>query len=398
MPVFSRSEMDRRYALLRRRMKEHELDAVIATSYAGFYYLAGAPIHPFGRPMAVLVPLEDNPVIVEPFIERPHTRLQSLIEDIRVYWDYNPTPSIANPQPPLKSMIHLLGQAVRERGLESGRIGIEDALLPLAHYRALQGAFPNVELVAASDLIERLRLVKSQEELALIRAADRIADHGQQLALELIRPGQTADLLNSKIRNAMNEFAFQEIPDMPFIAQSDVGLGATAKSAGHSDWITWGRSDEARPGQVLATVFSTWVWGYSGNVERAIAVGEPHGRQRELFELMVEMNERAITATRPGVRVAEIDRLCKELLAQNDLITPTGTGIGRGITSYEGNARELQLDVRLYNDLVLEPGMVFSIEPHVREDDVVYRHCNTIIVTEGGCEVDSEVSRGVLWV
>jgi Xaa-Pro aminopeptidase len=398
MAVFSRAEMDRRHDLVRGRMTAAELDAVVATSYAGFYYLSGAPLHPFGRPMAVIVPRDSDPMIVEPFIERPHTRLQSRIEDIRVYWDYNPTPALENPRPPLTSMVHLLAGALAERGLQSARIGIEDALLPLAHYRALKGALPRAELRPASDLIDRLRLVKSAEEIELIRAADRIADHGQALSLEWLRPGRTADVLNSRIRHAMNDFAFESFPDMPFTAQSDVGLGATAKSAGHSDWIRWGRGDVVKPGQILATVFSAWVWGYSGNVERAIAVGEPDARQRELLELMVEMNETAIAATRPGVEVADIDRICKDLFARHGLVTPTGTGIGRGITSYEGNARELHLDVRLYNDLVLEPGMVFSIEPHVREHDVVYRHCNTIIVTEDGCEVDSAVPRGVLSV
>ncbi len=398
MAVFSRAEMDRRHDFLRGQMKQQGFDAVIATSYASFYYLSGAPIHPFGRPMAVIVASDADPIIVEPYIERSHTRLQSWIEDIRIYWDYNPTPATINPQPPLKSMVDILAHAIAELGLQTARIGIEDALLPLAHYRAFQGALPNAELIEASDLIERLRLVKSSEEIALIRAADEIADHGQELALELIRPGRTAEALNAQIRNAMNDFAFEKYADMPFLAQSHIGLGATAKSAGHSDWISWGRSDQVCQGQILATVFSTWVWGYSGNVERAISVGEPDARQRELLELMVEMNETAISATKPGVKVADIDRICKNLFAKHNLVTPTGTGIGRGITSYEGNARELHLDIRLYNDLVLEPGMVFSIEPHVREDDVVYRHCNTIIVTDDGCEVDSKVPRGVLCV
>lgn len=185
---------------------------------------------------------------------------------------------------------------------------------------------------------------------------------------------------------------------MPFVVHADVGLHDDKKRIIHSEWATWGPTDKVQPGQVLATVFSAWLWGYSGNVERAIAVGEPRGRQRELFELMVEMNEKAIAMVRPGVRVCDIDKRMKALFDEHGLVTPTGTGVGRGITSYEANARELKLDIRLYNDVVLEAGMAFSIEPHVRENDVIYRHCNTIIVTSDGCEVDSKVPRGVLWV
>jgi Xaa-Pro aminopeptidase len=295
-------------------------------------------------------------------------------------------------------MVELLSNAIVEHGLQRGRIGIEDAHLPLAHYRALTLALPEAQLVPASDLIDRLRLVKSEEEIRLIRAADQIADFGQQRALELIRPGKDAASLNAQLRDEMMEFAYQHSPDAPFTVQPDIGLKAPERTAGHCDWISWTSADQVRTGQVLATVFSTWVWGYSGNVERAIVIGEPNKRQRELLELMIEMNEAAIAATKPGVELADIDWVCKNLFLKHDLTTPTGTGIGRGITSYEGNARELQLDVRIYNHTVLEPGMVFSIEPHVREDDIVYRHCNTVIVTESGCEVDSRVPRGILCV
>ena len=398
MPIFSRDEMDRRHQAIRSRMISAGLDAVIATSYAGFYWLSGAPVHAYGRPIALLLPRDGEPVMIESFIERGHTQLQSWITDLRVYWDYNPTPATDNPRPPWVSMVHHIREAAIDRGLEQKRIGIEENSLPLGHFNLLREALPKAKFINASDLIDHVRLVKSPEELILMRAADAISDHGQQMALDLIRPGRTADRINGQIRTAMAEACFQDYPEMPFVIHADIGLLSNFKSAGHSEWTTWGADNRVEAGQVLETVFSAWLWGYSGNVERAISVGEPQGRQRELFEIMVEMNEAAITAVRPGVKASEIDALMKAMFAKHDLITPTGTGVGRGITSYEANARELKLDLRLYNDTVFEPGMVISIEPHVRENDIVYRHCNSVIVTETGCEVSSKLPRGVLWV
>lgn len=398
-PVLSRAEMDRRHLALREKMRAQELDGVIATSYAAFYYLSGAPIHPFGRPMAILVPVDGEPAIVESVIERDHSSLQSWIRDIRCYWDYNPTPTYENPRPPIDSLVYYLQIVVAERGLASKRVGIEEATLPLSHYRALQRAFPKAELVGVSELLDRLRLVKSVEELALIRAADSIADRGLEVALESIRPCQAANELHSRVVEAMTTYAFEHYADMPFDISPNLGLGSPAKEAGHSHWVTWGPADQVKPGQIIEAIFPVWVWGYSGNVERAVSVGEPRGRQRELFEIMVEMNEAAIAAIRPGLPVAEIDRLCKAHLARHNLTTFTGSGVGKGITSWEGNARELMLDLRPYSDVVLQPGMAFSLEPDVREDGTgVFRHCNTIIVTEDGCEVDSKVPRGVIWV
>jgi Xaa-Pro dipeptidase len=97
--------------------------------------------------------------------------------------------------------------------------------------------------------------------------------------------------------------------------------------------------------------------------------------------------------------VAQVDRTTKEVFSRYGYGTPTGSGCGRGIVSYEGNARELAMDLRLYSDVVLEPGMAFSLEPDLREPGVgTFRHCNTIIVTHSGCEVDSRLPRGVIWV
>jgi Xaa-Pro aminopeptidase len=120
---------------------------------------------------------------------------------------------------------------------------------------------------------------------------------------------------------------------------------------------------------------------------------------RKPFEVMIEANEAAIGAVKPGVFLSDIDRAAKDVLKKHGYQTRTGTGCGRGITSYEGNARELLMDLRPYSDVVLQPGMAFSIEPDVREPGIgTFRHCNTIIVTEDGREVDSRTPRGVIWV
>jgi Xaa-Pro dipeptidase len=97
--------------------------------------------------------------------------------------------------------------------------------------------------------------------------------------------------------------------------------------------------------------------------------------------------------------LADVDRAAKAVLQKHGYQTRTGSGCGRGITSYEADARELKMDVRLYSDVILEPGMAFSLEPDLDVSGIgTFRHCNTIIVTENGCEVDSRLPRGIVWV
>lgn len=400
MPIFSQAEMERRITNLRRQMAAQGLDCVIATSYPAFYYLSGVPIHSFGRPMAALIPIEGEAAIVQSIIEQGHTRKQSWIRDIRTYYDYGLEPVYENPQPPLVSMVQLVREALAERRLEAGRLGIEERSLPLGHYHALQAALPQATFVGVSEMLDRLRAVLSEEELALVRAADAVSDLGQETLIQALEPGKTAYELAALCREAMTKEILERHPDKPFVVHAGTGLGSEEKGAGHSEWTTWNLDNRVQKGQLLETGFSVWLWGYWGNVERAIYVGgQPPEAVQHPFEVMVEANEAAIALIRPGIPLAEVDRAAKAVLSKYGYTTRTGSGCGRGITSYEGNARELEMDVRLYSDLILEPGMAFSLEPDLQVPGIgVFRHCNTIIVTEHGCEVDSRLPRGVIWV
>jgi Xaa-Pro dipeptidase len=397
--IFSREEMDRRVTAARAAMERFNLDAVVATSYPASYYLSGAPIHCFGRPMATLIPRQGEAAMVTSIIEKGHVEPQSWIEDVRHYWDYNVTPEYTNPQPPLQSMVELLASTLGARGLSQGRIGVEDTRLPLAHLAAFRSVLPDVEFIEASDMLDRLRLVLSEEELVLTRAADAIADIGQERLIELITPGASARDLVDQVRAAMLDVILERHPEMPFHFHISTGLGELGKGAGHSEWATWNREGRIEAGQLLETVISVWLWGYWGNVERAVYVGEPSREVQQAFQVMVDANEAAIAVTRPGTPLADVDRAAKAVLTKHGYQTRTGSGCGRGITSYEADARELKMDLRLYSDVILEPGMAFSLEPDLEVPGIgTFRHCNTIIVTENGCEVDSRLPRGIVWV
>ena len=133
---------------------------------------------------------------------------------------------------------------------------------------------------------------------------------------------------------------------------------------------------------------------YTAMLDRAT----PSPQVRRDYDVMIEANERAIEAIRPGVRVWAIDAICKEVFSRNGFTTRTGSGLGRGFVSFQGGYRELLMDFRPYSDIELAPGMAFSLEPDLQTADGTYRHCSTIIVTEDGRTVDWRLDRGPLSV
>lgn len=394
--IFSIAEIEGRQGRLREAAAAAGLDAFLATSYPSSYYLSGAPIHPFGRPMATLVPLSGDPAMVLSIIEVEHVRLQTPIADLRTYWDFNPTPDLAHPRPTFASMLAHLATVIQERALAGARIGYEDASLADRHLRAIREALPNVTWVPASDTVDQMRLVLSAEELAILRHADAVADAGQQAILDSIGEGVSAQRLYGSAMAAMEAKIRVLRPNAAYALRVTPGPGSPERSAGHSEWRSFGPTDAVQAGDVHVSVLDAIVWGYTGNVERTMVVGEPSERVRRDFATMVEANDRAIEAVRPGVPVRRIDAICKQVFEAAGHGTRTGSGVGRGLISYEGNHRILGLDLRPYNDLVLEEGMAFSIEPDLQTQDGTYRHCNTIIVTPDGCVVDSTVERGII--
>jgi Xaa-Pro aminopeptidase len=395
---FTDTELAGRAWRLRATMPTLGADVVLATSYPNGYYLSGAPIHPFGRPFVTVLPLEADPAMVVSIIEIEHVRAQSWITDVRTYWDFNPTPTFDAPKPPPASLVILLREILADRRLSAGRLGYEDATLPMRALESLRAALPGATFVPISDALDRQRLVLSGPELTILRAADAICDLGQEAILEAVRPSVSARELHERARQVMVDAILARHPSWPFAVRIDVGLGSTARAAGHCEWTTWSDDAVVVPGQVLVAVVDCILWGYQGNVERTIVIGEPSAEVRRDFETMIEANERAIALVRPGVTFGDVDRACKEVLTRAGHSTRTGSGVARGIVSYEGNHRQLAGDVRLYNDIALEPGMAFSIEPDLQTDAGTYRHCNTIVVTESGSEVHSRLRRDLIWV
>jgi Xaa-Pro aminopeptidase len=262
--------------------------------------------------------------------------------------------------------------------------------------RALQEALPAVSWAPASDIVDRQRLILSPEELAILHDADAVADAGQQAILDSVGAGVGAQELYEAAMGAMEAAISTRRSDAAYALRVTPGPGGAQRSAGHSEWRSFGPTDVVAGGDLLVSVLDGIVWGYTGNVERTMVIGEPSERVRRDFETMVEANDRAIEAIRPGVPVSRIDAICKEVFDRAGHGTRTGSGVGRGLISYEGNHRILGLDLRPYNDRMLQEGMAISIEPDLQTEAGTYRHCNTIIVTADGCVVDSSVERGVI--
>jgi Xaa-Pro aminopeptidase len=174
---------------------------------------------------------------------------------------------------------------------------------------------------------------------------------------------------------------------------SEGGTGVTAMFvAGRSTAMPHGfvKGHGIQPGDVLVTGAATNIDGYLSELERTMFVREPTAAQRRAFEAMLALQTRAIETLSPGVPVGEVEvavvRLAEELGVKDELRHHVGHSIG--LEPHEAPFLDRG------DEAVLEPGMVFTVEPGVYYKELGgFRHSDTVVVTDDGRRVMTDYPR-----
>ena len=229
---------------------------------------------------------------------------------------------------------------------------------------------------------------KSPAEIALIRESARWCGEAHRVLQDATRPGVTEAEASLRAGHEATLAMLRALGDA-FGGQQGSPDGATAGYRGQigrrSSWAhAIAHNIEFQPGDVLVTETAAPVWGYHAELERAMIIGPPTDEQRRLFEHTVAAQQAAFEALRPGVTCADVDGAVMRYLEERDLrgYWRQHTGHAIGLRNHEAPFLDLG------DFTVVEPGMVFTIEPGLY-DDVVggFRHSDTVVVTEDGIDV-----------
>lgn len=355
-------------------VRDAGFDGFIISTPVNTYYASGFRAIIYSRPVLVLV--SDKPALIIPELEETHARQRSVIQDIRTYSDMA-LGGLAG-KSTLQLAIDLLIDVLRERELEGRHVGFEPAGFTVEGYNYLSGAW-NARLQPVKGTVERLRMVKDDDELRLIRIGAELADVGMKVESDASVPGATEIEILANGNAAMLMEAGRRFPDLQISAGSRPVSGEKTVLP-HS--IPSGR--RLVRGDVVIHGTGCVVDGYYSEDERTIFVGDPTSEQRKVFDAMLNAQRSAIDAIRPGVPCKDIDRAARSVIEDagygKAFVHRTGHGIGIDIHELPFFAAS--------DDTVLEPGMVMSVEPGIYiENTGGFRHSDTIIVTEDGCDV-----------
>ncbi len=358
-------------------MEAAGLDALCVFYPARVAYLTGFHHIPTERPVVLVMRRDGHSQLVVPAVEKEHAESSTALDHVHVYFEY------PGSEHPMERVAALLG----EMNARPYRTGADhDGCVPLWGYRGprlsdLTGQVP----FDAEPLIEALRRVKSPAELECIQVSCDWAVRAHRRMQGAIVAGKTELECYAP---AANETLFEMLREMPGWRPrggDDLGLVAMFV-AGRSTSMPHGfvKGHGVQRGDVLVSGAGANVDGYRSELERTMIVGEPAPEQERAFAAMLALQSRAIDTMAPGVPAAEVElatvRLAEELGVADRLRHHVGHSIG-----LEGHEAPF-LDRG--DDAVLEPGMVFTVEPGVYFPELGgFRHSDTVVVTAGGTRV-----------
>ncbi|MBA0048286.1 Xaa-Pro peptidase family protein [Mycobacteroides sp. LB1] len=324
-------------------------------------YLTGSRAQTFERLTALVVPASGTPTVVAPRMELAALK-DSAIGDLDI-----PISDWVDGDNPYELVCAALGASDRE----SSRVAVTESmsalhLLPLTD---LIGTVP----VLATGVLRRLRMVKDASEIDALRKAGAAIDRVHALVPELLVPGRTEAEVAADIAEAIVAEGHSEVA---FII---VGSGPHGADPHHEC------SDrELQLGDIVVVdIGGSYEPGYNSDCTRTYSIGDPDPDVAQRISILEHAQQAAVQAARPGVTAQSVDAAARRIL--------TEAGMGEAFVHRTGHGIGLSVHEEPYivegNDVILEPGMAFSIEPGVyfpgqwgaRIEDIV-------VITENGCE------------
>lgn len=370
-PTFSAIEMANRNAKLRAHLASNDIDAAIFSSIHNINYYADFVYCSFGRPYALVV-TQDAHTTVTANIDGGQPWRQSY-EDNIVYTDWKKNNYF---------------RALKKLLPTQKRVGIEFDHMTLERRQKLEEFLPGVEFVDIGVATMKMRMIKSAEEIALIKQGARICDIGGSACVEAIAEGApeyevALHATQAMVRAIAKTYPHTELMDTWTWFQSGINTD------GAHNPVT---SRRVEKGDILSLNCFSMVSGYYQALERTLFFHSATKRELELWEVNCEVHRKGLTLIKPGAVCSEIAAELNEIFLSHDLLDYRTFGYGHSfgtLSHYYG--REAGLELREDIDTVLEPGMVVSIEPMITIPEGMdgaggYREHDILVVEENGAE------------
>ena len=347
--------MDKRIEALAVQLAQRGLDWVALNPGPSLQYLTGLSFHLMERPVVVLVSSNGQVRVILPKLERAKVADLPFNAEIITFGDDPAT------------WQGIYQQALSAISTKSVRVGVEPTRLRFLELDLLREALPKAEFVDGSAALAGLRMRKGDEELKAMRQAAIIAQNALLKTLETVKPGQSELQISAELMVQL--FRAGSEAELPFAPIVSTGPNSANPHASPTDRVL-------QEGEMLLIDWGASFAGYFSDITRTFFCGEPNDEMKQIADLVEKANAAARLGGKAGMPAGEVDKLARDVITQG--------GYGAYFTHRTGHGLGMEAHEAPYvfhgNPLILEPGMVFTIEPGIYlpgkygvriEDDVV---------------------------
>lgn len=246
------------------------------------------------------------------------------------------------------------------------KLGFEPQHMTYTAYSGYAKDLKPVTLAPAEALVEKLRMIKDETELAVMREAALLADRTYEHLLSVLAPGKRELDIAMELEFYMRRGGATSVSFETIVA------------SGERSALPHGKASERvlQSDEFVKLDFGAYYKGYCSDITRTVVLGKPTDKHRRIYEIVLEAQMHALANIRPGMTGREADALARDVIRKYGYGDQFGHGTGHGLGMEIHEAPRLSLT----GDIVLEPGMTVTVEPGIYlpgfggvriEDDVV---------------------------
>jgi Xaa-Pro dipeptidase len=362
---------NQRLEKLLRLMKEGDFDAIALNPGYSLRYLTDLDFHLMERPTLLIIRNDGNLIIFLPKLES--TRAEKVFTKDQIY-TFSDNPSTWN---------DAFVSAIDKLNLSQNTIGVEATRLRFLEYQLINNALPKSKIIAADDVFANFRLIKDETEIIKMKKAAVIAQNALLDTLKESVIGKTEKQLASSLTINLLKHGSGELPFSPIVAS---GANSADPHATPMDQII-------NSGDLLLFDWGASFEGYASDITRTFAVNEVESTFHQIAEIVHQANQAGFHSGKPGVTAGSIDQATRAII--------NSAGYGEYFIHRTGHGLGLEAHEAPYiyaeNNQILEPGMVFTIEPgiYLSGKGGVRIEDNVVITKEGAISL-SDLPRDLI--
>lgn len=352
---------------LRHFMNEHQIQLSLLWEPDNQFYITGFRAISYSRPIVTLVDQDKTEMII-PGLEESHAAEKAKVQALYVYYEQY---DLRHKE--LTYLDHL--QRIIARYPEGTCIGVEMGSLPTAVSHYLQTA--GFQLTDIGTQLVAMRMIKDEHEIEKLKIAGRLSDDAMSESLRHVQIG-------------ISELEFDSFGDRVLLEKASTFF--PNELIGYEDWTCSGTIRSEMPhlysstrkfqdGDVVVHSRQVWFNNYRAENERTFLVGNVTDQQKDLLKLAIEAQHVGMSIIRPGISAKEVDIATYHVFKKAGYGEYVNHRVGHGLGLSEHEEPYLRFD----NELILQEGMVYTIEPGVYVPGVGgFRHSDTVILTKNG--------------